>query len=90
MRVILLSFLIFLSGCTMFVPVKPPKFPDAVPELTKKCEELKLAVGNTISITDLLKTVVNNYTMYYECSNKVDGWNEWYTKQKEIYEKTRK
>mgnify|MGYP003339040136 CR=1 FL=1 len=61
-----------------------------IPELTKKCEELKLAVGSTISITDLLKTVVNNYTMYYECSNKVDGWNEWYTKQKEIYEKTRK
>ena len=81
---------IMISGCTMFVPVKPPKWPDAVPELTKKCEELKVVAGTQISLVDLMKTVVQNYTLYYECSNKVEGWNEWYTKQKEIYEQTRK
>lgn len=88
--IILLSLAFVASSCTLFVPVKPPKWPDAVPELIKKCEELKTVSGNQISLTDLLKTIVNNYTLYYECSNKVDGWNEWYNKQKEIYEKTRK
>jgi len=94
MRTIVLSALILISvivsGCTMFVPVKPPKWPDAVPELTKKCEELKVVAGTQSSLVDLMKTVVQNYTLYYECSNKVDGWNDWYTKQKEIYEQTRK
>ena len=94
MRTFVLSALILISvivsGCTMFVPVKPPKWPDAVPELTKKCEELKIVAGTQISLVDLMKTVVQNYTLYYECSNKVDGWNDWYTKQKEIYEQTRK
>ena len=53
MRTIVLSALILISvivsGCTMFVPVKPPKWPDAVPELTKKCEELKVVAGTQIS-----------------------------------------
>lgn len=86
----LIGLAVLISGCTMFVPVKPPKWPDPVQELTKKCEELKTISGNQISLTDMLKTIVNNYTLYYECSNKVDGWNEWYNKQKQIYEQTRK
>jgi hypothetical protein len=24
--------------------------------------------------------------LYYQCSAKVDGWNEWYQQQKKIYE----
>lgn len=93
MKIIVFCLVLLLSGCSVFnrfVPVKPPQFPEAIPELTKKCDDLKQATGTTLSITDLLKIVVANYTLYYECSNKVDGWNDWYIKQKEIYEKTRK
>jgi len=86
----IIGFLFFVSGCTMFVPVKPPKWPDAPQELVKKCEDLKTIAGTQVSLVDLMKTVVNNYTLYYECSNKVDGWNDWYNKQKEIYEQVRK
>lgn len=86
----LISFLFFISGCTMFVPVKPPKWPDAPQELVKKCEDLKTITGTQVSLVDLMKTVVNNYTLYYECSNKVEGWNDWYNRQKEIYEQVRK
>lgn len=90
MKAIILSLALLLSSCTLFVPVKPPKWPDAPAELTKQCEELKVVIGDKISLTDMLKTVVKNYTLYYECSAKVDGWNDWYSKQKEIYETVRK
>jgi len=87
---LLVAFILLLEGCTMFVPVKPPKWPDVPQELVKQCEELKTIWGNQVSLVNLMKTVVSNYTLYYECSNKVDGWNDWYNKQKEIYEKVRK
>ena len=74
----LLILTLFLSGCawlTQPVPVVP-KFPDPTPELMKKCEELRMVEGDKVPVTDFLKTVVNNYTMYYQCSNKVDGWQD--------------
>ena len=89
MRILSVLFcLSLLAGCTIFqqpVPIKPA-FPAVAPELMKKCEELKTVVGEKVLITDLLKTVVENYTLYYECSNRVDGWQEWYTEQKKIYD----
>jgi hypothetical protein len=39
-----------------------------------------------VSIVDLHKTVVDNYTLYHECAVKVDAWNEWHRTQKEIFE----
>ena len=77
----------FFSGCSTVVPVKP-KFPEAVPELVQQCRDLEMIVstGNPVSITDMLKTIVNNYSLYYQCSNRVDGWNKWYQEQRKIYE----
>jgi len=81
-------FTIFVTGCSLFKqPVTVvPKFPNATPELMKKCENLKQIEGDKVSIADMLKVVVNNYTLYYECSTKVDGWQDWYYEQKKIYE----
>ena len=90
MKKLALFFVIsLLASCSMFkqpVPVVP-KFPEATPELMKKCEELKTIEGDKVAITDVLKIVVHNYSLYYECSTKVEGWQEWYTEQKKIYEK---
>lgn len=84
--------LLLITGCmTKPVPVKM-EFPNAPQSLLKKCEELKTIepkAGGT-PITDLLKSVVANYTLYHECSNKVDGWNEWYTNMKKIYDEVGK
>lgn len=83
---------VMLSSCSMFkqpVPVVP-KFPNATPDLMKKCEELKKIEGDKVSIADMLKVIVNNYTLYYECSTKVDGWQDWYNEQKKIYESIKK
>jgi len=82
---------LLLIGCAKPVPIKMD-FPPVPEILQKKCEELKtVTTGSTgTAITELLKTVVENYTLYHECSNKVEGWNEWYTKMKNIYDKVGK
>lgn len=75
-----------LTACTTFLPAKP-KFPEPIKELTQPCPDLKRIEGDKVAITELLKTVVENYSLYHECSLKNDGWNEWYKKQREIYDK---
>ena len=80
-----------LSGCGLvpkLTSAKPP-FPEPVKELTEPCPDLKQIEGNNIAITDLLKSVVENYTMYYKCSLKNEGWNQWYKEKKEIYDKVK-
>jgi hypothetical protein len=81
--------LLFLVGCSTTVPVQK-KFPNATPELLKKCESLKKIEGDKVAITDMLKVIVHNYSLYYECSTKVDGWQEWYSEQKKIHEDSAK
>lgn len=84
MKYLLIALL--LTGCTTTtVPVKPT-FPNPTPELMKKCEDLRKIEGDKVAITEMLKVVVHNYSLYYECSTKVDGWQEWYTEQKKIYD----
>ena len=85
MKAIILGLAIVLAGCAAPTPVKRT-FPEAVPALQEKCPTLNTIEGTTVPITDLLKTVVKNYGLYYECANKVDGWNEWYDTQKKRFE----
>ena len=74
-----------LVGCSTVVPVKT-KFPDAPQVLKEKCESLRKIEGDRVAITEMLKVVIHNYSLYYECSTKVEGWQEWYDTQKKIYE----
>lgn len=85
MKIFVALFFALLVGCSTVVPVTP-KFPDAVSSLNEKCEDLRKIEGDKVTITDMLKTVVENYSLYYQCSAKVDGWQEWYVQQKKIYE----
>ena len=85
MKYVILSLALFLSGCLTTAPIKP-KFPEVPKALTERCESLKKVEGDRVAITEMLKVVVQNYTLYYECSTKVEGWNEWYEGQKKIYE----
>jgi hypothetical protein len=74
-----------LVGCSTAVPIKP-SFPEVPATLKDKCESLKKIDGEKVAITDMLKVVIHNYALYYECSTKVEGWQEWYDTQKKIYE----
>lgn len=85
MKIFYPIFLILLTGCSTTVPVTA-KFPEAPKSLTEPCVVLKKIENEKASIVDLHTTVVENYTAYYECSTKVDGWNEWYSKQKKNFE----
>lgn len=85
MKYIILSLVIFLSACTTTVPLKQ-KFPEAPTELFEKCPTLNTIEPGKNSITDMLKTVVGNYALYYECSIKQEGWTDWYGEQKKIFE----
>jgi hypothetical protein len=80
-----LLFVLLLAGCSTTVPVTQ-KFPNATPELMKSCESLKKVEGDKVAITEMLKVIVQNYSLYYECSTKVDGWQEWYNTQKKIFD----
>jgi hypothetical protein len=85
MKYLIVSLALLLTGCFGTAPVKP-KWPEAPKALTERCESLRKIEGDKVAITEMLKVVVQNYTLYYECSTKVEGWNEWYEGQKKIYE----
>ena len=85
MKYIILGLALVLAACSTPVPVSQ-KFPDVPKSLVEKCESLKKIEGDKVAITEMLKVVVQNYGMYYECAAKVDGWNDWYLEQKRIYE----
>ena len=79
---IILAFL--ATGCSTTVPVTA-KFPDVPERLLVKCPQLE-KLENESKLSDIGKTVTNNYTTYYECVVKYDAWIEWYQIQKQIFE----
>jgi hypothetical protein len=84
MKIALIALSLTLTGCAYTTQ----KFPDPPPELTKNCEYLIPVIPgeqDKTPITELLKTVVKNYTLYYQCSNRVDGWIKWHAEQKKIF-----
>ena len=85
MKYIILGLALVLAACSTPVPVSQ-RFPDVPKALVEKCENLKKVEGDKVAITEMLRVVVQNYGMYYECAAKVEGWQEWYNDQKKIYE----
>jgi hypothetical protein len=89
MKVLLLSLSIFLTACTTVVPVTQ-KFPAGPGEpINQPCPDLKQLTGEA-KLSDVARTVVDNYTLYHECSLRTKTWIDWYTKQKEIFEGLKK
>ena len=85
---LVLLLLILVSGCSTVVPVTV-KFPDAPDRIKVKCPQLK-TLNEDAKLSDIAKTVTENYTTYYECAVKHDAWIEWYETQKIIFEKLNK
>jgi hypothetical protein len=89
MKYVVLALALTLAGCSTVTPVKQ-NFPQATKTLMESCPDLQKIEGDKVAITDLLKTIVNNYSLYYQCANKVDGWKEWYEQQKKTFEEANK
>lgn len=83
----LLLIAMVLVGCSTTVPVTR-KFPEAPQTLMEKCPELK-QLAKDAKLSDVARTVVENYTQYQHCSNKSDAWVEWYNSQKKIFEEVK-
>lgn len=84
----LLLVTLLLTGCSTLVPVEN-KFPEAPPEIAKPCDNLGL-VPSTKKLSEVMTVVTDNYGKYYDCSYKVEAWQEWYTKQKKIHDEANK
>jgi PBP1b-binding outer membrane lipoprotein LpoB len=80
--IIILAFL--ATGCSTTVPVVA-KFPKAPERLMQPCPQLE-KLENEAKLSDVAKSVVNNYTKYHECSIQNESWIEWYKTQKQIFE----
>jgi hypothetical protein len=78
-----LIFVLLLTGCVS-VPVER-KFPSAPDTLLQSCIDLKM-LNDGVKLSEVAKTITENYTIYHECSLKTQSWIEWYTSQKKIFE----
>ena len=78
-----ISLLLF-AGCSTVVPVTS-KFPDVPEKLLIGCPQLQ-KLEDEAKLSQVSKTVTNNYTTYYDCAVKNDAWIEWYQIQKHIFE----
>lgn len=88
MRSAILLSILLLAGCGTSVPVKQ-KFPEVPNEMLNKCEELN-KINSDTKLSDLAKTIADNYKLYHECSIKSEAWIEWYNIQRKIFEEVNK
>jgi len=84
MKYSIIFMLILLTGCATPVPVVP-KFPEPPVHGQGTCPQLQTLAADA-KLSDVAATVTANYSTYYECSVKVDTWNEWYEVQRRIFE----
>jgi len=88
MKYLILALTLTLSACTS-IPVTS-KFPDSPGDLVSTaCPNLEKLKENP-ALSDVSRTVANNYGTYYECAVKVDMWIRWYKEQRIIFEKVTK
>lgn len=75
--------LLFLTGCSGVG--KMPPLPDPPAALTSDCQDLGVIAAGEERLSEVLKVVTSNYGKYHECRIKVQLWNDWYNRQREIY-----
>jgi uncharacterized protein YceK len=84
MKYFICVLLILISGCSTVVPVTA-KFPEAPEKIQNNCPQL-VKLKDEAKLSDVSKTVILNYSTYYECAVKVESWIEWYQVNKIIFE----
>jgi len=83
--VITVLVVLALTGCSTVVPVTA-KFPDAPGQSAMvPCPQLE-KIPDDARLSDIARSVAQNYTTYYACAVKSDAWIEWYHIQKKIFE----
>lgn len=85
MKILLIALL--LTGCSTVVPVART-MPDAPEPLMEKCIPLA-KLKEEPKLSEVAASVSYNYSLYHECSLKVEEWQNWYSKQKQIFEQVK-
>ena len=88
MKLLALAAVLTLTACSTSVPVRQP-FPVAPAALLERCPDLLVIDDGKNSMRDMLKVVIQNYALYYQCAEKTHGWQDWYGQQKKIHESVR-
>ena len=86
MRYAIAVLALALSACSTVVPVKQ-EFPVAPSILMEKCPQLQKVDSDKGTLREMLKVVIENYSLYYQCAAKTHGWQDWYNEQQKIYNK---
>lgn len=87
MKWVALIITALLAGCSTPVPVKQ-RWPESPTVLMERCPPLKQMTAEQNTMRDLLMTVIENYAVYYSCSDRVTSWQDWYNQQKKIFEES--
>ena len=80
---------VLMGGCAFGVPVKQ-KFPAAPELLMQACESLKELGTDSVQLTELLKTLIENYGSYHQCAARTAAWQDWYREQRQIFDHANK
>jgi hypothetical protein len=75
---------LLLAGCSTTVPVTA-QFPEVPARLLERCPQLE-QLKDDAKLSDVAKSVSNNYSTYYDCAVKHDAFIEWYGVQKQLFE----
>jgi len=81
---IFLACVVFLTGC-ISAPVRHafPKPPEIIVE---RCPDLNKLAENEQQLSEFLKTVTKNYTLYHDCAAKHDLLVKWIKEQSDIHD----
>ena len=89
MKLFAVAAVLALTACSTPVPVKQ-QFPVAPAALLERCPDLLTIDDGKNSMRDMLKVVIQNYALYYQCAERTYGWQDWYGQQKKIHESANK
>lgn len=85
MRCLLAATVFTLAGCTVTTPVKHG-LSDMPKMLIERCPDLVLLPEKEERLSEFVKVVSQNYTLYHECGAKHELLVKWYIEQKQIHD----
>lgn len=85
MRYLSVLSVLLLTGCVTPGPVKH-SFPKPPEVIVERCPDLHKLAENEQQLSEFLKTVTKNYTLYHECAAKHDLLVKWLKEQTEIHD----
>lgn len=84
MKYALLFSILLLTGCVT-APVKH-SFPKPPEVITERCPDLNAIAEEEERLTEFLKVVTKNYSLYHDCAAKHDLLVKWINEQRAIHD----